>query len=484
MTREEAIKVAIEMYGWLKTDREREALETLIPELSESNDERIRKYLIEELKAAKSVGELKFIIPQPTREECIAYLEKQKQSFKQISDSVIWDSGLRTGIELGKEEQKSEQYDIDVLEKHITKDSISELAHTVIVRNGWEIVEKEQKPIECIEFENEFEKQVSHLLASVLNGEWEYDEGFVKHAAQSLLGYAKHELKPAEIDEYEIIKKHIKDNVLSSEVNKRLKECGWYVTGEKPAVATINGEPIPTENQSIDIPLVEWNEEDGKRIQRICNFLWKNRKGDTDTIYQIEKDADWLESLPERFVLQSKQEWSEEYEKVYSFVYDFFENCWWNETWDISRELVLKTLKSLRHSWKPTEKQKYDGNMDKECIKLCDVLNSIQSIDTFESCCGHLKDRYSIWFFCNDIITISRLGRCVERNYSDGKWELLLDSTDTHPTGVFWLRSKVPFQSYDEMEESVNWLCNCIQYWFNTKFDSYFNNDLQNHFSQ
>lgn len=43
-------------------------------------------------------------------------------------------------------EQKQKQYDIDILEKHITKDSISELAHTVIVRNGWEIVDaKEQK---------------------------------------------------------------------------------------------------------------------------------------------------------------------------------------------------------------------------------------------------------------------------------------------------------------------------------------------------
>ena len=44
-------------------------------------------------------------------------------------------------------------------------------------------------------------------------------------------------------------------------------------------------------------PKQEWSEEDEKRIQRICDFLWKNRKGDTDTIYQIEKDADWLKSL-------------------------------------------------------------------------------------------------------------------------------------------------------------------------------------------
>ena len=54
----------------------------------------------------------------------------------------------------------------------------------------------EQKPTECIKFSNEFENQISHLLVSVLNGEHEYNEGFVKYVAQSLLGYAKNELKP------------------------------------------------------------------------------------------------------------------------------------------------------------------------------------------------------------------------------------------------------------------------------------------------
>ena len=146
---------------------------------------------------------------------------------------------------------------------------------------------------------------------------------------------------------------------------------------------------------------------------------------------------------------------------------------------EIDWKKIMRYAEKYLPYWEPS-KQNYDGNMDKECIKLCDTLNSIPSIDTFESCCGHLKDRYSIWFFCNDIIAISRLGRCVERNYSDGKWELLVDSIDTHPTGVFCLRSKVPFQSYDEMEKSVNELCNNIQYWFNTKFDSNFNGDVVN----
>ena len=47
--------------------------------VKESEDERIRKALIDALKTSKSVGELKFILPEPTREECIAYLEKQKE---------------------------------------------------------------------------------------------------------------------------------------------------------------------------------------------------------------------------------------------------------------------------------------------------------------------------------------------------------------------------------------------------------------------
>jgi len=47
---------------------------------------------------------------------------------------------------------------------------------------------------------------------------------------------------------------------------------------------------------------VEWSEDDATRFQRIIDFLWYNRKGDTDTIYQ---DIDWLKTVKDR--LQSKQ---------------------------------------------------------------------------------------------------------------------------------------------------------------------------------
>lgn len=81
MNREEAIKV---LNSRPYVGEVREALETLIPELRESKDERIRKRLIEALKASKTVGELKFVLPEPTKEECIAYLENLKDASKAI----------------------------------------------------------------------------------------------------------------------------------------------------------------------------------------------------------------------------------------------------------------------------------------------------------------------------------------------------------------------------------------------------------------
>ena len=123
MEREEAIR---RVKAWNLDSDDREVLEVIIPELRESEDERIRQWLYD------LVDEGAYLCERPfATESILAYLEKQK----------------------------------------------------------------EQKPIECIEFANEFENQVSHLLASVLNGEYEYNEGFVKHAAQYLLGFAKHELK-------------------------------------------------------------------------------------------------------------------------------------------------------------------------------------------------------------------------------------------------------------------------------------------------
>lgn len=59
----------------------------------------------------------------------------------------------------------------------------------------------------------------------------------------------------------------------------------------------------------------------------------------------------------------------------------------------------------------------YNGFMDKECIALCDKLNSLSDIETTESCCGHCKQPYMIFFNCYNFIRLGKLFRCVNRNY-------------------------------------------------------------------
>lgn len=38
----------------------------------------------------------------------------------------------------------------------------------------------------------------------------------------------------------------------------------------------------------------------------------------------------------------------------------------------------------------------YDEFMDKECVELCDALNELEGVETFESCCGHFKKDISM----------------------------------------------------------------------------------------
>ena len=100
MTKEEAIK---EAYGIPVNKKQHEALQILIPELKESKSEyeRIRKAIVRLIEDLQQ-SDKNFDGVELT--DMLAWLENHNPSFKQISDSIIWDSGLRTGIELGKKE--------------------------------------------------------------------------------------------------------------------------------------------------------------------------------------------------------------------------------------------------------------------------------------------------------------------------------------------------------------------------------------------
>ena len=122
----------------------KKSLETLFPGLK-CDDEKIRKEII---KCVKNYGPSS-ANPQLFK-NMLAWLEKQG-------------------------EQKQKQYDIDILEKHITKDSISELAHTVIVRNGWEIVDAEEQKTAWSEKQSEKYMKHGYIATNPEFFQWIYD---------------------------------------------------------------------------------------------------------------------------------------------------------------------------------------------------------------------------------------------------------------------------------------------------------------------
>lgn len=113
-------------------------------------------------------------------------------------------------------------------------------------------------------------------------------------------------------------------------------------------------------------------------------------------------------------------------------------------------------------------------DMDEECIEICDTLNRLPNTKTTESCSGHGKHTFWIFFKCYDIDVITRLGRAVDKRYSDGNWEIVVDDTDVSPRGRFWLRA-LHMYDVETMKESVKKLIENIIYWFDDKFDEHFN---------
>ena len=101
MNKEEAIKKIRKSWDFLG-NVEKEVLETLIPELKESEDEKIRKELIEHIKANCETGFILFQKFSP--DDVIAWLEKQGEQNDILGElemtlSVSEDGYLRSNIE-------------------------------------------------------------------------------------------------------------------------------------------------------------------------------------------------------------------------------------------------------------------------------------------------------------------------------------------------------------------------------------------------
>ena len=121
---------------------------------------------------------------------------------------------------------------------------------------------------------------------------------------------------------------------------------------------------------------------------------------------------------------------------------------------------------------------KYDDNMDAECVGLCDMINSLDGCETFESCCGHGVRPYSIYFFCDSHYSLAVLARSVDRRYLNSwtQWIITLETTENSDREQYCYRlsSKSIYCSEDIMREDLNRIIKNIEYWSRPEFYRHF----------
>lgn len=113
------------------------------------------------------------------------------------------------------------------------------------------------------------------------------------------------------------------------------------------------------------------------------------------------------------------------------------------------------------------------SDMDPECISLCSKLNELDGIETVESCCGHLKNTYDIWFTCQDFVSLAILSRAVDKRYAGTNklWVVLSETCDNRPTYHFRLKCSEIHNSHEDMLEDTEIIAENIDYWKNNFYD-------------
>ena len=373
-----------------------EVLAVIIPELRESEDEKLRKLVIYRVRTATEMTE-------GLRELLLSYLEKQKESLhisetcKENADSFTQEIPMPDSTTLLKmwddEEKMLREKGIDDLWRLAYNAFLDGFAQGMMVKQKdpdlTEEVKKWKKDFDRLRKEHYGQKS-SVWESPIMTHEMIMDEQ--KEQKQELVPHPITYTYPSDASKDERLKMALLALLNSDSIkvagNKFTKQdlIDW-VEKQKPA---------------------EWSEEDKVMLNRIAYRLkdWDNIKaqqGYQDN-YASQSPVKWIESLPERFNLQPEQEWSEEDEEMWMDIKSHmihgsfipFDKIEWIENrlkslrpqpkqeWSDEDEEMLEYiigdvndakqlyttqeakdmadkeiawLKSLRPSWKPSEEQ-------------------------------------------------------------------------------------------------------------------------------
>ena len=95
---------------------------------------------------------------------------------------------------------------------------------------------------------------------------------------------------------------------------------------------------------------------------------------------------------------------------------------------------------------------KYTGKMDIECILLCDAINKLPRIQTTESCCGHGKEEFRVWFTVEELKYLPPLLYYFDGCHCDFYgWEVLVTTDCGMSPVTFSIRG--PVAAYKEANQ-------------------------------
>ena len=164
-------------------------------------------------------------------------------------------------------------------------------------------------------------------------------------------------------------------------------------------------------------PKQEWSIEDSERLLRIHQFMWANRKGDTDEIYQQEQDADWLMTLTPQPKQPVNTVWYnnmddliadamiDEINKSNLFGSDKYNCIYWinshrekNIEWSKEDEKMISLLIKIFEVNHPNEHFKVNpiGTINMEAISTKEIIDWLKSFKSRSNLYGKgYKDGYS-----------------------------------------------------------------------------------------
>ena len=377
MTREEAVRVIKEFIsGTCLHLIDQEALETLIPELTESEDERIRKELLKFLQSITFIldenGTVEKVFYADTDiqkiKKWIAWLEKQKgkMTAEEFESSELFQLKLKTKYANGYQDglAQKEQKPLSTEETELNSLAFLEQMGYTCIPPKKEHQNNSDAPKNALggalNSPLDKDKNLDDIAQDYVEAVKEYNPEPTWNLMQTAVCYGYHyreeeEQKPVEppgkLSREEYLYQLLIDQLITYSDYE-------YLTGKKPA---------------------EWSKEDEKIRSNILNVLTPNlvytmgsgtRTG-TST-YKYDKEIAWLKSLPlnlkkknEDVAKLCSNEWSEEDEKTVNNIIsvlgqyiDYKAVSGTGSGYATPRYAKeIDWLKSIRPSWKPSEEQ-------------------------------------------------------------------------------------------------------------------------------